>query len=55
MMPPAATAATTACEVQLAGVPLPMTRVGCDVSTARAADGTGARPVAFPAAGRFDR
>ena len=40
MMPPAATAATTAADVQLAGVPLPMTRVGCEVSTACAAGGT---------------
>jgi hypothetical protein len=28
IMPPAATAATTACDVQLAAVPFPMTRVG---------------------------
>jgi precorrin-6B methylase 1 len=42
MMPPAATAAITAAEVQLAGVPLPMTRVGRLVSTARASTGTAA-------------
>jgi hypothetical protein len=42
MMPPAATADTTALDVQLRGVPLPITRVGWEVSTARAAAGTGA-------------
>src|SRR5262249_37330210 len=52
VMPPrGATAATTASEVQLAGVPLPITRVGCEVSTARASAGTAARPFGFPAAG----
>src|SRR4051794_8817087 len=48
MMPPAATAATTAAEVQLPGVPVPTTRVGCDVSTAAASAGTGARPAGLP-------
>jgi hypothetical protein len=33
MIPPSATAATTAAEVQLAGVPFPMTWVGCEVLT----------------------
>jgi hypothetical protein len=33
MIPPAATAATTASDVQLAGVPEPTTRSGRDVST----------------------
>src|SRR4051794_19954215 len=51
MTPPAATAATTAREVQLAGVPLPTTRVGWEVSAARAATGTAARPFGLPAAG----
>src|SRR5690348_11905998 len=45
MMPPAATALTTAAEVQLAGVPFPTVRVGLLVSTARAADGTDACPL----------
>ena len=44
MIPPLATAATTAAEVQLAAVPLPTTRVGWDVSTARASAGTAAWP-----------
>src|SRR5580693_3265616 len=51
MMPPAATAATTACEVQLAGVPVPMTRLGCAVLTGWAAAGTGAFPAGLPGAG----
>jgi len=42
MIPPLATADTTAAEVQLPGVPLPITLVGWDVSTALAAAGTGA-------------
>ncbi|HAN36678.1 MAG TPA: hypothetical protein DCQ52_14995, partial [Acidimicrobiaceae bacterium] len=37
--PPSATAATTACDVQLAGVPLPITRSGCEVSTGNASPG----------------
>src|SRR3954463_13732583 len=52
MMPPAATAATTAADVQLAAVPVPITRVGCDVSTARAAAGTVAVPRGLPYRGR---
>ncbi len=51
MIPPAATAATTAAEVQLAGVPVPITRVGRAVLTACAAAGTGAVPAGLPAAG----
>jgi hypothetical protein len=51
MIPPAATAATTASEVQLAAVPLPTTRVGREVSTAAASGGTGARPFGLPAGG----
>nr|WP_238434858.1 MULTISPECIES: hypothetical protein [unclassified Frankia] len=49
MTPPAATAATTAAEVQLAGVPLPTTRVGCEVSTVAAVAGTAALPAGLPA------
>jgi hypothetical protein len=41
MIPPLATARTTAREVQLRGVPLPTHRSGCEVSTARACRGTG--------------
>src|SRR4051812_26536151 len=48
LRPPWARAATTAAEVQLAGVPLPTTRVGCDVSTARASAGTLACPAGLP-------
>ncbi|WP_370383403.1 hypothetical protein [Catenulispora sp. GAS73] len=48
MTPPLATAATTAAEVQLAGLPSPTTVVGCDVSTACAAAGTGAWPSGLP-------
>ncbi|GAB4047172.1 hypothetical protein GCM10028775_05920 [Catellatospora paridis] len=48
MTPPAATAATTALDVQLAGVPLPITRVGRDVSTAFASAGTTAWPFGLP-------
>src|SRR5277367_3735047 len=51
MMPPFATAATTACDVQPAGVPVPITVVGCAVSAAWAAAGTGASPDGFPAGG----
>ena len=53
MMPPAATAVTTAAEVQLAGVPVPMIRVGFEVSTARASAGTVALPFGLPAASTF--
>jgi hypothetical protein len=49
--PPAATAATTACEVQPAGVPSPMTWSGWLVLTGRPAAGTNAWPAGFPAAG----
>jgi hypothetical protein len=52
MIPPAATAATTASEVQLFGVPSPMTRVGWAVSTARASTGTVACPFGLPGAGK---
>ncbi|GAA1418084.1 hypothetical protein GCM10009662_70960 [Catellatospora coxensis] len=48
MIPPAATAATTAFEVQLAGVPSPIFRVGREVSTAFASAGTAARPFGLP-------
>ena len=41
MMPPAATSRMTAAEVQLLGVPLPITWLGWLVFTARAAAGTG--------------
>src|SRR5438046_8061428 len=51
MTPPAATAATTAADVQLAGVPSPIMRVGCDVSTAAASGGTAAWPFGLPVAG----
>ena len=40
MMPPAATARTTAADVQLAGLPSPITWLGCPVSSARPEDGT---------------
>jgi hypothetical protein len=49
MIPPAATALTTSADVQLAGVPLPTTRVGLLVSTARPAAGTAACPFGLPA------
>jgi hypothetical protein len=51
MMPPAATADTTASEVQLAALPLPTVRVGFDVSTARASAGIVALPFGLPACG----
>nr|WP_199853618.1 hypothetical protein [Plantactinospora sp. BC1] len=51
MTPPLATAATTASEVQLAGVPVPITRVGFAVFTARASAGTLARPFGLPGRG----
>ncbi|GAA4974642.1 hypothetical protein GCM10025331_81230 [Actinoplanes utahensis] len=53
MTPPAATAFTTAAEVQLAGVPSPIVRSGRLVSTALAAAGTAARPDALPGRGSF--
>ena len=40
MIPPLATARTTARDVQLCAVPVPTQRSGCEVSTARAAGGT---------------
>src|ERR1700760_610841 len=43
--PPDATAATTACDVQLAGVPFPITWSGWVVLTGWPAAGTAARPV----------
>jgi hypothetical protein len=49
--PPAATAATTAADVQPAGVPLPTTRSGLRVSTARASAGTDASPAGLPGLG----
>jgi hypothetical protein len=49
--PPAATAATTACEVQLAEVPSPMTWSGWLVLTGCPAGGTSAWPAGLPAAG----
>jgi hypothetical protein len=51
MIPPAATALTTADDVQLEGVPLPTVRVGWLVSTARPAAGTVACPPALPGFG----
>jgi hypothetical protein len=42
--PPAATAATTAAEVQPAGEPEPTTRSGCEVSTPRESTGAAAPP-----------
>jgi hypothetical protein len=53
MMPPAATALTTAAEVQLAAVPVPTVRVGWLVSTARAAAGTAACPEGLPGCASF--
>src|SRR5882757_11297488 len=52
MMPPRATALTTAAEVQLAGVPVPMTWSGWLVFTAAPARGTLAWPSGFPKSGR---
>src|SRR5688500_1734339 len=51
MIPPLATAAARAAEVQLAAVPRPTTRAGFEVSTARPAAGTGTRPVRTPGSG----
>ncbi|AGZ42202.1 hypothetical protein AFR_19650 [Actinoplanes friuliensis DSM 7358] len=50
--PPAATALTTAAEVQLAAVPVPMTLSGLLVSTALASAGTEAFPPGLPGLGR---
>ena len=52
MIPPWATALTTAAEVQLAGVPVPTTWSGSEVSTRPADAGIGECPVGLPAAGR---
>jgi hypothetical protein len=49
--PPSATALTTAADVQLDAVPSPTTCVGCEVSTASAAEGIAACPSGFPGAG----
>jgi hypothetical protein len=49
MTPPAATAATTAAEVQLAAVPVPTTLVGWEVSAGRASAGIAAWPLLLPA------
>src|SRR6202034_3971237 len=51
MMPPSATACTTAAEVQPAGEPSPITWSGWLVSTARPAAGAAARPSGLPACG----
>jgi hypothetical protein len=51
MMPPAATARTTASEVHVSGRPVPMTRVGREVSAARASAGMAALPFGFPGLG----
>lgn len=51
MMPPAATAVMNASAVQDAGVPVPTTRVGDDVSSACASGGTAQFPSGLPAAG----
>src|SRR5271165_820495 len=48
MTPPLATARTRAADVQLAGVPLPMTWFGRAVLTARPAGGTEAWPAGLP-------
>jgi hypothetical protein len=51
MMPPFATAATKASPVQLAGVPVPITIVGFETSSACASAGMGAWPSGLPAGG----
>jgi hypothetical protein len=48
MMPPLATALTTAADVQLAGLPAPMTWLGTLVLAARPAAGTSACPLGLP-------
>src|SRR6516165_5372559 len=53
MIPPAATALTTAAEVQPVGVPLPMTWFGWLVLTARPASGTAAWPFGLPKSGSW--
>ena len=51
MIPPCATAATKAAPVQLAGVPLPTTWVGFELSSAWASAGTAQAPFGLPAGG----
>src|SRR5215212_6794845 len=51
MIPPLATAATTALDVQLAAVPVPTIRSALRVSTARASAGTVALPAGLPKTG----
>src|SRR5664279_4025243 len=51
VMPPFATAATNASPVQLAGVPVPITVVGDDTSSACPSGGTVAWPSGQPAGG----
>src|SRR5271169_1374790 len=54
MMPPCFTAASSAAKVQLAGVPVPTTLVGCEVSTGWAWLGRAKvvqEPSGFPAGG----
>jgi hypothetical protein len=51
--PPLATAATTAAEVQPAGVPVPMIVVGFEVSAACPAAGIAAWPLGLPGAGSW--
>jgi hypothetical protein len=51
MMPPAATSRTTADDVQLAGLPLPITWLGWLVLTARPAGGTEKWPWGLPKSG----
>jgi hypothetical protein len=54
-IPPAATAETTASDVQLAAVPVPTVRSGLDVSTGRASAGIVALPFGLPAGGMAAR
>src|SRR5437764_2438841 len=51
MIPPTAIAETSSSEVQLAGVPLPMIRLGWLMSTAWPSAGTAAWPFGLPVAG----
>jgi hypothetical protein len=53
MMPPSATALTTAADVQLAGLPFPITWPGWLMLTARAAGGMYPPPSGLPACGRW--
>src|SRR5258707_5935359 len=55
MIPPAATALTTAADLQLAGVPWPVTWFGGLVVTARPAGGTGKGPPGVPKSGSAPR